>query len=75
MKSKEKRKIIQEIDHAINDMKKLGYRMDRLVLILKIDIFNKKKYEYRGISIIYDENAEKVFEFKEARKRSRSYWM
>lgn len=47
MKNKEKRKIIEEIDHAISDMRKLEYRMDRLVLILKIDIFNKKKYEYR----------------------------
>ena len=44
MKNKEKRKIIEEIDHAISDMRKLEYRMDRLVLILKIDMQMKEEH-------------------------------
>lgn len=64
------RDLKKQIDTYIDDMIKLGYDMTNIFLVFNGKKYQKEKFTYRGISVIYDDSIHTDFEFREYKARS-----
>lgn len=64
------RDLKKQIDTYIDDMIELGYDMSKIFLVFNGKKYQKKKFIYRGISVIYDDSIHTDFEFREYKVRS-----
>lgn len=59
------KKLIKQLQVDIKNIKERGFDAKRVFLVLNEDIFKRKKFEFRGISIIYKKGINRQYYFCE----------
>lgn len=58
------KKFYEKMQQEINEMKKMGYDLNRIVIVLNEKRFKKEKFEILGLSVTYSDKIDKPYIYK-----------
>lgn len=61
------RRIVDQIQADRNEMKKMGYDLENIFLVLNESLFKKDNFQVCGFSTIYEKDLDKPYYFKAVR--------